>query len=714
MMPSPSAEQLPYLGSLLDHTEDAVVACDADWRVTVWNEGARRMLGWTAEEAVGRPGTFFELDETDPQRMDRRRQLARYGRWRGTVMVQRKDGSEVPVESVAVAVRDEGGEISGYLGIHRDITERTRAEEALRAANRWTETILEQISDTFVALDNEWRYTHVNGRAVVQAQKARGADVNAEELLGENCWELFPETVGTVFDRELHRAVRDQHNVEFETSSVVSGVSVEVRAYPSTDGLSVYSRDTTKRTRAREQLAYLASLLDNLKDGVIATNADDFRITAWSKGAERLYGFTAEEVLGRPAHEIGSYPGDQARHKLEHELLETGRTRIEFTAHRKDGTPIEVELIAAKVNDDRGDVTGYLGIHRDVTERKRREKELDQAHRRTVTVLESISDFFEAFDRQWRYTYLNRRGLDRFRQALGEDVSLDDVVGKNLWELFPEIVGTTIDHELHRAMREQVTVVCETYSPVTESWVQMHAHPTADGGLSVYGHDITERKASEQLVAEAREAEQGRIARDLHDGPLQGLSVAIALVAMADQTTAKSPLTGQLLPVLRRIGEQLRFAIYDLRLESEEHTPFVERLERLVDGHRVMMDGFEIQLEIGDGVPAGSLGVTGVEVLQILGEALTNARRHAEAERVRVRVWGSRERLWVEVSDDGRGFDTATPAPPVQRGIIGMRERAELLNGRLEIRSEPGVGATVRLEAPLANEQPERPQPYRS
>ena len=85
MMPSPSAEQLPYLGPLLDLTEDAVVACDADWRVTVWNEGARRMLGWTAEEAVGQPGTFFELGETDPQRMDRRRQLARYGRWRGNL-----------------------------------------------------------------------------------------------------------------------------------------------------------------------------------------------------------------------------------------------------------------------------------------------------------------------------------------------------------------------------------------------------------------------------------------------------------------------------------------------------------------------------------------------------------------------------------------------------------------------------------------------------
>jgi signal transduction histidine kinase len=157
------------------------------------------------------------------------------------------------------------------------------------------------------------------------------------------------------------------------------------------------------------------------------------------------------------------------------------------------------------------------------------------------------------------------------------------------------------------------------------------------------------------------------------------------------------------LPVLRRVGEELRSAIYDLRCGSDEHTPFVELLERLVDEHWAMMGDCEIQLEIGDGVPAGSLGVKGIEVLRIVGEALTNARRHAQAERVRVRVWGSRDGLRVEVSDDGRGFDTASPAPPIHRGTTGMRERAELLNGRLEIHSEPGVGTRVRLEAPLPN-----------
>lgn len=457
-MASPSAEQLPYFGPLLDLTEDAIVATDADWRVTVWNEGARRMYGWTAAEAVGHPATFLRLDESDEQRMDRRRRVAEHGRWRGEIVVQRKDGSKVPIEAIVVAIRDEQGGVSGYLGIHRDITERRRAEEALRWANRRTEAILERISDTFFAVDDQWRYTYVNERAVGRAREAWGRDVSAEGLLGRNCWELFPELLGTAFDRELHRAVREQQVVKFEY-----------------------------------------------------------------------------------------------------------------------------------------------------------------------------------------------------------------------------------------------------YSAPTDSWGEVSAYPSRDG-LSVYSRDVTERKEAEQRVEEAREAERGRIARDLHDEALQSLSDAIAVAAMADRTTAEFRLAGELLPVLRRVGEQLRSAIYDLHLGSEEHRPFVELLERLVDARRAMAGDGEIELEIGDGIPGGSLGVEGMEVLRILGEALTNARRHGQARHVRVRVWGTKDGLCAEVSDDGRGFDPASPQSPIHHGITGMRERAELLNGRLEIDSESGAGTTVRMEAPLAND----------
>ncbi len=106
---------------------------------------------------------------------------------------------------------------------------------------------------------------------------------------------------------------------------------------------------------------------------------------------------------------------------------------------------------------------------------------------------------------------------------------------------------------------------------------------------------------------------------------------------------------------------------------------------------------------MGPGTPTGSLGPSGVEVVRIVGEALTNVRRHADARRARVRVWGADNKLWAEVSDDGRGFDPTAPRSPRHHGLTGMRERAQQVGGRLEIDSTPGVGTTVCLEAILPN-----------
>jgi len=149
------------------------------------------------------------------------------------------------------------------------------------------------------------------------------------------------------------------------------------------------------------------------------------------------------------------------------------------------------------------------------------------------------------------------------------------------------------------------------------------------------------------------------------------------------------------------VGEQLRAAIYDLRLGGEQRTPFPQLLESLVAVHRAIAVDPEIELDLRGGIPAGPLGATGTETLRILGEALTNARRHARARRVRVSVWSSDGKLHAEVSDDG-GFDPAErPARVAGRGIAGMRERAALLHGRLDIVGEPTTGTTVRLEVPL-------------
>jgi hypothetical protein len=181
-------------------------------------------------------------------------------------------------------------------------------------------------------------------------------------------------------------------------------------------------------------------------------------------------------------------------------------------AYRKDGAPVWVELITVALRDSRGEITGYLGIHRDISERRWTEEALREAQHRNEMILESIGDQFYALDGELRFTYLNQHALAGMSRVLGKDLSLDDLLGKSVWEVLPELVGTRFDYELHRALREQQLVTFESWGSLTGSWFDVRAYP-AGNGLSVYSTDISLRKQTEQLLVDARELERSRIAR---------------------------------------------------------------------------------------------------------------------------------------------------------------------------------------------------------
>ena len=384
--------QLGYLLALHDNTKDAIVAANAQGRITAWSRGAERMFGWTAAEAPGQSWEIMWPDLSDEQRMELRRQLSDEGRWRGEVTIERKDGSKIWVESTDVAIRDPQGEITGYLGIHRDIAERRRAQE---------------------------------------------------------------------------------------------------------------------------QLAYLVPMLNHTEDAIIAFDPD-WHVTAWNNGAERMYGWSTEEVLGRELRSLmRADMKNEQRAEYRREIAERGRWRGEMAVARKDGLIVWIESINVAIRDEHGEITGYLAIHRDVTERKQAEKQLRDARRRTEAILESITDSFTALDTQWRYTYLNQRALERIQQVEGRAIEFDDLIGKTVWEAFPHLVGTSTEHELRRALREQQQVTFETHLPRTGEWLEVHAYPAKDGGLSLHGHDITERKR-----AEGRLRFQASLLENMHDAAL--------------------------------------------------------------------------------------------------------------------------------------------------------------------------------------------------
>jgi signal transduction histidine kinase len=208
-----------------------------------------------------------------------------------------------------------------------------------------------------------------------------------------------------------------------------------------------------------------------------------------------------------------------------------------------------------------------------------------------------------------------------------------------------------------------------------------------------------------RLYEQARElsivAERNRLALDLHDVVSQKL-FGLLLTAEAagtlferDPRAAREQLS-KLSGLAREALDELRSLVFELRPPDLERDGLCGALRKHVDVVR-RVHQCVIEVEVEDGVPTDL--VRDREVLRIAQEALQNALKHAGAERVTVRLRTGDGGLRLEVEDDGVGFDPASATVRSRSlGMTSMRERAARLGGRLDVRSEPGVGTSVTLE----------------
>src|SRR5215208_4818588 len=246
----------------------AIFMLDPNGHIESWNEGARRIKGYSQEEILGQHFSIFYPPE-DVERGKPEREL-REAEAKGVYEEEgwrvRKDGSRFWASVLITALRDEAGQIRGFSKVTRDISERKQAEEALHESSRRTENVLESITDAFVAVDREWRYTYINDRALRRMQDRKGEELPREEFLRKSMWEEFPETVCTTIYEKYHEAMREHKTVEFKTYFSPSDEWIEAHAYPSEDGLAIYYRDITERKRAEAEQQRLADIVQNSSD----------------------------------------------------------------------------------------------------------------------------------------------------------------------------------------------------------------------------------------------------------------------------------------------------------------------------------------------------------------------------------------------------------------------------------------------------------------
>jgi PAS domain S-box-containing protein len=263
---------------------------------------------------------------------------------------------------------------------------RAEMEKALLA--RRLELITRYGSDIVLLCDRGGRVVEANERAVAAYGYAR------EEILERTLGDILTEPQGDIMQRfqgstggvvfEALGCRKDGSTFPAEVSSTAIDVQRE-RFY-----LGV-ARDITERKRADEQRAFQLTLLDTLHDAVIGVDTS-LRVRSWNKAAERLYGWTAEEVLGRHVEELlgGSETGDVHCLRALQGPGAASHVCGELEQRRRDGARVEVQSEASAIRDGEGRVTGYLLANRDVAER-RRAQEADAACRAKSRFLASMS-----------------------------------------------------------------------------------------------------------------------------------------------------------------------------------------------------------------------------------------------------------------------------------------------------------------------------------
>lgn len=291
--------------------------------------------------------------------------------------------------------------------------------------------------------------------------------------------------------------------------------------------------DVTEDRHVAERLACYDRLLESSEDAVIAVDPQ-LRITLWSQ-AERLYGWRAEEVLGRDSIELWRpLLSREVNERFNRDFDFDGRSRMELSVQRRDGSRVDVEWIVDALRGAQGEDFGRLGIHRDVSERNHSQEALHTAQRHNRAMVESITDAFYSVDRDFRITYINQRAVDCASQLSGRELTRDRVLGMTLWELLPELVGSALEDRFRRVMDDRQAATFEHSCPGRDPWFEVHAYPFADG-LSIYFQDISSRKPAE-LERARRERQQALVAelglRALAGEGVQALmDEAVALVA---------------------------------------------------------------------------------------------------------------------------------------------------------------------------------------
>jgi PAS domain S-box-containing protein len=394
---------IAFRAGLLDQVDDAIVAVDESFRVTYWNPVAERLFGRSAEDVLGEDyGEALQDTFALPERTRLRRQLLECGALKLELACRNHAGDELVVEVSATLLHDETGRRMGALGIHRDVTARRRAEEALAASeDRF------RLAKTALGIGT-WEVDLKSGKVTSSPENRLLYGITEElpEFAALDAWRVrtHPLDRERVMREFQTRCLREACDLEFRVvwpdGSIHwlftrSNVMFDAGRQPARVlGISI---DITEQKQNEERLRFLSSAVEQSPVSIVLTDRQGIIEYANPKAAE-ITGYSREELVGRNPRILKSGETSPEIYRELWETIPNGVWRGDFRNRKKSGELFWEAATIGPVRDESGEVTHFLAVKEDITERRAMEAALKFSEERFRLAAQSTGDLVYEWD----------------------------------------------------------------------------------------------------------------------------------------------------------------------------------------------------------------------------------------------------------------------------------------------------------------------------
>lgn len=436
-------------------------------------------------------------------------------------------------------MRDDDGKITFWYGVGIDIHETRRLEEeATRLAKRLS-TTLDSITDAFLTLDPAWRITYMNSEAERILKRSK------QDILNHVVWDEFPEAVDSIFYTNYHKALAEMQPVFFDTYYPPLDAWLEVRAFPSEEGLALYFRDITEKKRYDVQLAEseerFRTLLQNVSTVAVQGYALDGTVQYWNKASETFYGYSAMEALGKNLLDliIPEPMHDEVRAAIQ--MVRDGGREIpsgELRLKRKDGSLIDVYSSHAILFRE-GKPPELFCIDIDISEREQAARKLKEQ----AELLEKARDAIIVCDVSQTVLFWNPAAAQIYGWTAAEAIGrpLNSLVDRDSESFAKAYARVFSDGEWSGQLLQYSRTGSKIL--VDARWTLVRDDRGIPTSILAIHTDITERHKLEQQFLRAQRMESigtlaGGIAHDLNN-LLSPIVIGVDLLRQLDQDESR-------------------------------------------------------------------------------------------------------------------------------------------------------------------------------